>query len=75
VTFCTLHLQELEGAEQVLEHAGTEMEQAGRFMLMRDPPVVVEPLDAEARVTEEGPSFSMLKLFWLHVTLKACCIP
>jgi len=47
-------LQELEGAEQVLEHAGTEMEQAGRFMLVRDPPVVVEPLDAEARVTEEG---------------------
>jgi len=38
----------------VLEHAGTEMEQAGRFMLVRDPPVVVEPLDAEARVTEEG---------------------
>ncbi len=38
----------------MLEHAGTEMEQAGRFMLVRDPPVVVEPLDAEARVTEEG---------------------
>ena len=48
-------MQELEGAEQVLEHAGTEMDQAGRFMLVRDPPIVVDPLDAEARVTEEGP--------------------
>ena len=48
-------LQELEGAEQVLEHAGTEIEQAGRFMLVRDPPIVVDPVDAEARVTEEGP--------------------
>lgn len=47
-------VQDLGGAQEGFSLAESEMDQACRFMLVREPRVVVDPIDAGARVAQEG---------------------
>lgn len=47
-------MQNLGGAQEGFSLAESELDQACRFMLVREPRVVVDPIDAGARVAQEG---------------------
>ena len=46
-------MQDLEGAQEGFEVASMELEQACRFMLVREPRVV-DPIDNDARILQDG---------------------
>lgn len=55
-------VQDLGGAQEGFSLAESEMDQACRFMLVREPRVVVDPIDAGARVAQEGATLPHLLL-------------